>query len=734
MIIYDKKDLHKFIEFASKHQKLSFDLETNSLNPRTGIVMGIGISTDTEGVYIKHHVWDGNKIAELIPKEDILTALKSLKGKLLTGWNLSFDAKFVYNFYNLDLLPEIWSDGMLAKHTVEEDYEQFGNFALKDNALRVFGEDATKEQEEMKASIKANGGKPTDFYKADSDLLGLYCIKDCILAYKLNEYYLQKIEEEGLTKFYFEDEVMPLYRLVTIPMELHGIPVNVPYLKQSQEEIAIDLKKLEDQILDKIIPILGPFKEDFFNKNYPVKQSGTFAQTLAILTEAQLALTPGGAPSLAAKEIQKLKVDHPLRVFMESGIIAPELKKQVQDRMHGNAPIFNLRSKDNLSYLFFSILREKPTSFTDKGRPQVDNEFLAGIKNKYDFISLLVAFNKLTKISGTYIDQILEKQIDGTFYPSFQMHKTISGRMGSDTQQLPRKLEDGEEVVLKYNNRIRDFFISGSNARLVGADYESLEPKIFAHVSGDQNLKNIFLNGLDFYSEIALRTEKLEGVSSDKKAHNYLGKVNKDARQKAKAYSLGIPYGLTGYKLHFELEIDLRTADQLVEDYLQAFPDLRQWMQDTHLKVNTLGYIKTQAGRIRHMPEAPDIYAQYGDDIKDSLKLWKRFHEEPALYRDMKKLRRKYINLLNNGCNFQIQSLAASIVNRACIAMARIFASNGISARVVLQVHDEIVVWCQEDEAEKVAEIMEQIMENNYKISIPLIAKPEIGTIYGELK
>ncbi len=138
--------------------------------------------------------------------------------------------------------------------------------------------------------------------------------------------------------------------------------------------------------------------------------------------------------------------------------------------------------------------------------------------NKYKWASLLRDYNKLNKIKGTYIDRILDNQENGIFYPSFQQHKTVSGRYGSDLQQLPRPLEENQasEVVRKYNNEIRKLFIAGENYVFIDSDYESLEPHVFAHVSGDERLKDIFRSGCDFYSTIAIATEKLDGVSAVK--------------------------------------------------------------------------------------------------------------------------------------------------------------------------------------------------------------------------
>lgn len=735
MIIKDNSELSAALNLVQKSDKLALDIETTGLNPRKDKIIGIGLSNGTESVYLAHLVWDGEKLVELLSTEDVQTLLNAVKQKqiALICHNGSFDLRFISYFFSCNLIDQLWSDSMLIKHTCDEEFP----FGLKEIGAKLFGADAKAEQIAVKESIKNNGGGNNEFYKADLTLMAKYCMQDCMLTFKINEHYLSELEAQGLTKFYFEDEVMPLYRNVTIPMEMAGIPLDVSGLKQAQAEIEQDIKKLETELHTKLEPHLGLFKAWFLNKDYPVKLTGPFVQTLADLLEVELPLTPAGKRSLTAKNIQQLPESHLFRAFLDGRQrLGPDLVLKVQLAMHGTAPMLNLHSKHHLKKIFFDTLGCEPLSKTPTGLPQIDEEFLDSVADKFDFVPLLIDYNKLNKIKSAYIDRLLEEQEDGIFYPSFQQHRTVSGRYGSDFQQLPRMLEEGQasEVVRKYNNMIRNFIIAAPEHVLIGADYESLEPKVFAHVSGDDRLKDIFRQGKDFYSEIAIRTEKLTGVSSDKKAPNYLGKVNKAARQKAKAYSLGIPYGLTGFKLKHELNIEQDVAEQLVQDYLTAFPDLANWMQESDTKAKTEGRIRSEAGRIRHLPQAKALYDKHGDKLLDSLWLWKVYHDNGPLYTWMKEQRSRYKNYLNNSKNFQIQSLAASIVNQSCILLAKVIEKGGFSAKIVLQAHDEVVVHCPKSEASKVCEIMKAAMENCYKISVPLVADPNVALKYGDTK
>jgi DNA polymerase-1 len=324
--------------------------------------------------------------------------------------------------------------------------------------------------------------------------------------------------------------------------------------------------------------------------------------------------------------------------------------------------VINISSKKQLGEIVFDYMNIEPVSKTDKGSPQFNDTMIQKLEELgNDWARKLGNYNKLVKIKGAYIDRFLDAEENGIFYPSFFQHRTISGRYGSDMQQLPRPKEEGEldPIVLQYTNIIRKFFISGEGRMFVDNDYESLEPHVFAHVSGDEGLRDIFRKGHDFYSTIAIATEGLEGVSADKKAENYLGKVNKPLRQKAKAYSLGVPYGMKGFALGKTLGIETEEADELIANYLNGFPELKKWMKESEEKAQHLGYVESEVGRKRHLPEVKRLHTIYGTkllDFKYRPKLVKKFGKEKVMnmYRD-------YKNGLNNAKNVQIQSLASSI-------------------------------------------------------------------------
>jgi DNA polymerase I-like protein with 3'-5' exonuclease and polymerase domains len=136
---------------------------------------------------------------------------------------------------------------------------------------------------------------------------------------------------------------------------------------------------------------------------------------------------------------------------------------------------------------------------------------------------------------------------------------------------------------------------------------------------------------------------------------------------------------------------------------MKAFPNLKRWMDTTDDSVKKLGYVTSLVGRKRRMPEAITILRETGPWIFDSLEIWKMFNESPSLYEEMKEKRRKITNYINNGRNFQIQSLAASVVNRSSIAINRELKKQNINALIICSVHDQTVIECRNEDSKRVA-------------------------------
>ena len=412
----------------------------------------------------------------------------------------------------------------------------------------------------------------------------------------------------------------------------------------------------------------------------------------------------------------------------------------------------NIQSKKHLGEIVFGYMGIQPKvsgANTKSGRAKFDMNMVEDLAKEYPWAENLRIYNKLLKIKSTYVDRFRDRQEDGRYYFYFKQNGTVSGRYGSDAQQLPKPLEEGEDapVIMKYVNIVRAFLVAGKGRKVIDCDYESLEPHCFASVSGDKKLQEIFEKNWDFYSTVAIQTEKLVGVSADKKADNYLKKLDPIKRNKAKAYSLGIAYGMEAYALKMNLGVDQKTAEELIKGYLTGFPELAEWRSRSRQQVKEKGRIQNFVGRIRHLPRVKKWYDKFGDRLMD----W-RFRKELEVNVPPKDIMkngeivktvsprdqvtqayRDYRNGLNNCLNFQLQSLAAAVVNRAALKINRKARELGIDALVQAQVHDQLIINVDEKDAEMFAPYVQELMENTTKLpGVTLKAPPEIADNWKE--
>lgn len=759
---YTVSDLDTFkllIQHIKEKEILAYDTETNSLNPRQGQIIGFSISGEPGiGFYFPTMMWNSEKealeeitingcSAHSIAKK----VLQELKGKKLVAHNASFDLRFTKNFYGVDLLEDLWVDTALLVHTVQEE-GAFGvgskPFGLKEIATMVqdriglnVEERANSEQLELKESIKRNGGGITknnfEIYKADLEVISKYAASDADLTLRICTYFLKQLEVEGLVKFFFEEEVMPLYKEVTIPMEERGILLDMDLMNETRIAIEKDLEEYKKAVISELLTykrVKGWVIEQAVVE-FPPSAKGVFAQ--ALVEEHKLSLPKSGKNgkyTLNRASINTLP-DGNIKSFLLTGssdfLESTEIAKIcLKLWKEENGDFFNIQSKDQMGKIAFDVLKIKPLSSTTKGKPQFDDDMIQLIASSgsHKWAENLRIYNKLLKIKSTYVDRFLDSAENSRFYPYFKQNGTVSGRYGSDLQQLPRPKEDGEaaEIIVHYTNLVRAFFIADPDHTFIDTDYQSLEPRIFASITEDSGLQEIFRKGWDFYSTIAIKTEKLQNVSPDPKDDNFLKKVDGAKRNKAKSYSLGIAYGMSPYALAMTLNIPPKEADVLVNAYLDGFPGLKNWRERSREFVKKNGYIKNKVGRIRHLPVVKEIYSSMEDKIMDwrvRKELEQQYGREAvtSLYRD-------YRNGLNNTLNFQIQSYAASIVNRAALYINRAFKKHGIEGQVVAQIHDQLVCLVALKDIDVACKLVQKEMEERTPLEgVDLIAEPAIA-------
>lgn len=753
-----KETLQALVYHILESEYIALDTETDGLNPRKGTIIGFSVSGEVgKGFYMPTMRWsvEENRLVELVIEgreahtlaEYVLTKLQDKK---LICHNASFDLRFIKNFYKIDLLPSLYADTGLLVHTVKEEGAfGFGNpFGLKSIAKMVQSEigldveaEANEEQLALKESIKYNGGSVSkenfEIYKADMEVLAKYAAADTDLTLRIFFHFLKILVEEGLEKFFFEEEVMPIYREVTIPMEEHGIKLDLPLILETRAELVAEMEKQSTAVTEELLKDkrVRSWIIDQAVEAFPPKSKGTFTQRLLEQAGLELPRSEKTGKFTINKAVIAALPNSPVKDYLMTGDVEYLTKEQIVKaslslwKEENEGQYFNIQSKDQIGKIAFDVLGEKPLSSTTKGKPQFDEDMLQSISDKYSWAKHLRIYNKLTKIRASYIDRFLEAADDGKFYAYYKQNGTVSGRYGSDMQQLPKPLEPGQddEIVMKFTNVIRAFFIAEEGTKILDTDYASLEPRVFATVAGDQGLKDIFNQDLDFYSHIAIKTEKLEGVSAHTKAPNFLKKVDPVKRQTAKSYSLGVPYGLSGYALAMTLGVDKAEGERLVEGYLDGFPELRKWREHSRQFVKENGYIKNRVGRVRHLPQAKEIYEAFGDKLLDDWRFRKQVEREYGV-EAATKLYKEYKNALNQVLNYQIQSYSASIVNRAALQINRKFKQEKIEGQVVAQIHDQLVCQVKDEYVQRACEIVQDCMENTTKLDgVQLVAIPEVA-------
>ncbi len=748
-----QQSLSQFISELNSYDIVAYDTETTGLNVRKDKVIGFSVSCiEGSGWYLPLHVWN-KETQELVPQSweqsvasDILIRLRVKK---LIMHNASFDVRVTANNLGISLISALHADTQLMKHTLAEE----GPFALKENAIiyaKEIGLDsqdaANQEQLDLEENVKANGGKwlktNKEMYKADLEVLYKYAIADTDITLRLFNYFETQLIEQNLYELFYEEEVMPLYKLVTIKMEHRGVHLDMPKLKQYLKEISDELERCEEKVIDAIMktPEAQKFVRNLVDKEFPVKPTGKFAQKFCEILDLNLPKLASGKYQINKKTVASLNTSIPeiynAYKFLSEGAVSTFNSlfwQNVQmDCLYETQeyPV-NIGSKDQLGKIVFDYMKIEPLTKTPSGKGQFNEDFVEHLAEKYGFTwaKELRVYNKLTKIKSSYYDRFMQQQENGIYYPSFKQHATTSGRYGSDLQQLSRPIEDGSDDsrIVYFTNTLRALVIPKSGYAFIDDDYESLEPRVFADDAGDQALIDIFLKGEDFYSKVGIGAEKLQGVSADKKAANFLKNINPTARQNAKAYALGIRYGMKDVKLSYTLNISKEEAQQIIDNYFDSFPGLKEAMDGYLNEVKRQGTVTSKFGRVRHLPRAREIYRKFGDAILDFKALPKLSFKHKLPMDELKLVRKEYNNLLNNALNFPIQSAAASLVNRAAIAMSREFLAKGLDAWVSLQIHDQLVISCNKNCIDEVKEIVQNAMEKTNTLAMPLVAKPEIA-------
>ena len=342
---------------------------------------------------------------------------------------------------------------------------------------------------------------------------------------------------------------------------------------------------------------------------------------------------------------------------------------------------FNVNSPKQTGTVLFEKM-QLPGGKKTKTGYSTNAEVLENLAAEYEIVALILEYRTLTKLTSTYC-QGLKKAIaaDGRIHTTFRQTETRTGRISSvepNLQNIPVRTELGSEL--------RKFFRAGEGMTLVDADYSQIELRVLAHIAGDKTMTDAFINGTDIH---AVTASQVFGIP--------LEEVTPRMRSNAKAVNFGIVYGISAFSLAKDIGVSNSEASAYINSYMRKYAAIADYMKKVVEQAKALGYAETMFGRRRYLPELTASNFQT-----------RSFGERVAR-------------------NMPIQGTAADIIKIAMIAVHNRLAAEGMKSRLILQIHDELILECPADEAEKAAALLKEEMEKAVTLSVPLTVDAHSG-------
>ena len=403
----------------------------------------------------------------------------------------------------------------------------------------------------------------------------------------------------------------------------------------------------------------------------------------ALLHEMELPL----CRVLAEMELAGFRIDE--CALAQFGIDLHERIVKLEQSIYGMAgEKFNINSPRQLGIILFDKL-QLPHGKKTKTGWSTNAEVLEKLRYEAPIVSSVLEYRQYTKLKSTYADGLLRAvSPDSRVRTRFQMTATATGRLSStepNLQNIPTRTPLGSEI--------RRLFVAEDGNVLVDADYSQIELRLLAHMAGDEAMQQAFLSGADFHT-----------VTAAKVFHVPEAEVTHEMRSRAKAVNFGIVYGMSAFSLSQDIHVTVAEAKDYMERYFATYPGVKQYMTDIVALAKEQGYVETLYHRRRALPE-----------IKSSNFIQRSFGERVAL-------------------NMPIQGTAADVMKLAMIRVYDRLWRENLQAKLIMQVHDELIVECPEAERETVETLLRQEMEQVAALSVPLIAEAHSGKNWLEAK
>ena len=508
----------------------------------------------------------------------------------------------------------------------------------------------------------------------DSIAKVMFDVKEAIV--KLNcRIDIKNIADDTAIAAYLVDPAKNEYTIEKLASEYFGTVIEKPEVKQLS--LLDDVETDRSEYLAKCAVALGVLNERIGDK---IKENGQEK----LYQEVELPLVT----VLAHLEINGFLVDdHQLKEFADK--LGEKIDALTNEIYMLAGEEFNINSPKQLGVILFEKLELKPVKKTKTGYA-TNADVLEKLRDKHPIVNFIMEYRQLAKLKSTYCDGLTAVVNPNThrIHSVFTQTVTVTGRLSStepNLQNIPTRTELGREI--------RKMFVAKDGYVLVDADYSQIELRVLAHIANDETMINAFRNNEDIH---AVTASQVLGIP--------LEDVTKEQRSSAKAVNFGIVYGIGEFSLAQDLHISVKEAKAYIESYLEKYHGVRNYMESIKEQAKKDGYVKTMLNRIRYIPE-----------LKSPNYNIRQFGERVAL-------------------NTPIQGTAADIIKLAMVRVDNRLINEGLKSKLILQVHDELIVEAHKDEVDKVKQILSEEMQNAMELNVPLKVDMSTGHSWYDAK
>lgn len=508
----------------------------------------------------------------------------------------------------------------------------------------------------------------------DSIAKVMFDVKEAIV--KLNgRIDIKNISDDTAIAAYLVDPAKNEYTIEKLASEYFGTVIEKPEVKQLS--LLDDVETDRSEYLAKCAVALGVLNDRIGDK---IKENGQEK----LYQEVELPLVT----VLAHLEINGFLVDdNQLKEFADK--LGEKIDALTNEIYMLAGEEFNINSPKQLGVILFEKLELKPVKKTKTGYA-TNADVLEKLRDKHPIVNFIMEYRQLAKLKSTYCDGLTAVVNPNThrIHSVFTQTVTVTGRLSStepNLQNIPTRTELGREI--------RKMFVAKDGYVLVDADYSQIELRVLAHIANDETMINAFRNNEDIH---AVTASQVLGIP--------LEDVTKEQRSSAKAVNFGIVYGIGEFSLAQDLHISVKEAKAYIESYLEKYHGVRNYMERIKEQAKKDGYVKTMLNRIRYIPE-----------LKSPNYNIRQFGERVAL-------------------NTPIQGTAADIIKLAMVRVDNRLINEGLKSKLILQVHDELIVEAHKDEVDKVKQILSEEMQNAMELNVPLKVDMSTGHSWYDAK